>query len=139
MWPPTYPGTLDIIYRRLREKSLKVDLCTGEVYSLNGKWRKLTHTVCGRNGYHYPSVTIYRFYYRWEHGKKVRVCRRRKIAVHKLVWIAAYGPIPRGYQVHHKDLDRMNPELTNLELLTIEDHHDRHNAVVGVPHADAIW
>lgn len=38
--------------------------------------------------------------------------------VHRLVWEAFVGPIPGRLEVNHKNLDRMDNRLENLELLT---------------------
>lgn len=39
-------------------------------------------------------------------------------SVHRMVWEAFNGPIPGRLEVNHKDLDRANNRLENLELLT---------------------
>lgn len=39
-------------------------------------------------------------------------------SVHRLVWEAFNGPIPGRLEVNHKDLNRANNRLENLELLT---------------------
>lgn len=39
-------------------------------------------------------------------------------AVHRCVWEAFVGPIPDNLQVNHKDLNRSNNALDNLELVT---------------------
>lgn len=45
--------------------------------------------------------------------------------VHVLVAEAFLGPRPKGFVVHHRDANRMNPRLDNLEYLTIKEnnHH----------------
>ena len=49
--------------------------------------------------------------------------RQRKNAnVHALVAAAFLGPRPQGAEVHHKDTNRHNPRLDNLEYLTPADH-----------------
>ena len=51
----------------------------------------------------------------------VDLCRKSKYtkkAVHRLVWEAFNGPIPGRLEVNHKDLDRANNRLENLELVT---------------------
>lgn len=40
------------------------------------------------------------------------------IQTHRLVWLCFSGPIPEGYQINHKDGDKLNPALKNLELAT---------------------
>lgn len=40
--------------------------------------------------------------------------------VHRLVAEAFLGPCPRGYECHHKDGNRANPLLGNLEWVTPE-------------------
>lgn len=42
--------------------------------------------------------------------------------VHRLMWEAFNGIIPEGYEVHHKDGDRSNCTLDNLEIHTCADH-----------------
>ncbi len=58
--------------------------------------------------------------------------RKRKIGgrtlqAHRVAWETAHGPIPKGYVVHHKDEDRLNNALDNLELMTHQQHSAHHN------------
>ena len=41
-----------------------------------------------------------------------------KVAVHRAMWEAFVGPIPEGMEINHKNLDRADNRLDNLELLT---------------------
>lgn len=46
-------------------------------------------------------------------------------------WISHFGPIPKdvdgfSYEVHHKDGDSSNDDISNLELLTITEHLNIH-------------
>lgn len=50
---------------------------------------------------------------------------------HVKVWEAAHGPVPEGYLVHHKDHDKSNNSLENLELLTHKQHFREHEAERG--------
>ena len=50
----------------------------------------------------------------------------RRISVHRLVWEKAHGPIPKGYEIHHKDGNGNNNDLSNLELLTCSEHKALH-------------
>jgi len=42
---------------------------------------------------------------------------------HIMVWEAFKCPIPEGFEVNHKDGDRNNPSIDNLELLTKSENH----------------
>ena len=46
--------------------------------------------------------------------------------VHRLEWYKHHGPIPDGYHVHHKDGNRKNWHIDNLELLTAAGHVRQH-------------
>jgi len=46
--------------------------------------------------------------------------------VHILVWEEKNGKKLKGYDIHHKDFDKTNYELTNLELLSYSDHRKVH-------------
>lgn len=46
--------------------------------------------------------------------------------MHRYVWEYYNGAIPKGYEVHHIDFNRGNNDITNLKLLTIEQHKKLH-------------
>ena len=46
--------------------------------------------------------------------------------VHRLQWEKYHGDIPNGYVVHHKDENKCNWNIENLELLPRNVHLDRH-------------
>lgn len=81
--------------------------------------RELTRTcgVAGRikkphlDGYGYPAVCLSR------PGDK-----QRNFTIHVLVWEAFNGRRPAGLTVNHKDGDKTNNRLGNLELLTHGDN-----------------
>ena len=37
---------------------------------------------------------------------------------HILIWVHANGDIPEGMQINHKDMDKSNNALSNLEIVT---------------------
>ena len=57
----------------------------------------------------------------------------RSVLAHVLVWVAAKGPIPDGMQINHKDLNKANNDLDNLELVTGAENI-RHSYANGRPH-----
>ncbi|RJP34735.1 MAG: HNH endonuclease [Candidatus Omnitrophota bacterium] len=42
--------------------------------------------------------------------------------MHRDVYEYYYGEIPDGYDVHHKDGDRSNNDIGNLEIYTKSEH-----------------
>ena len=52
---------------------------------------------------------------------------KKPIRLHKYVWEKYNGPIPKGYQVHHKDFNPDNNEIENLELLPKSEHLSYHS------------
>ena len=78
----------------------------GEIYSsLSNRYRK---DVKGKDGYHRVLLSL-------PGGPKT-------CYVHRLVWEAHNGPIPPGMTVNHKDLNKSNNRLDNLELMTQADN-----------------
>ena len=47
-------------------------------------------------------------------------------SMHQYVWSFYNGDIPKGYEVHHKDLNRYNNDISNLELLEKHEHKKLH-------------
>ena len=43
--------------------------------------------------------------------------------VHQLVMAAFVGPRPEGKEINHKDANKMNPRLDNLEYVTSHENH----------------
>lgn len=50
----------------------------------------------------------------------------RKAMVHRRVWEAAHGPIPKGYLPHHKNGDTLDNRLENLKLMLRGKHTQLH-------------
>lgn len=48
--------------------------------------------------------------------------------LHRAVWEYHNGEVPKGYHVHHKDGDRSNNNISNLELMKAHDHESLHNS-----------
>ena len=58
----------------------------------------------------YPSI--------WINNKSVKL--------HVYVWEREYGEKPKGHDIHHKDHNKGNYSLDNLELLSYSDHQRTH-------------
>ncbi len=50
----------------------------------------------------------------------------KDIKLHVYIWEQANGEKPEGIQLHHKDLDKSNYKLENLELVNQSDHFRIH-------------
>lgn len=62
--------------------------------------------------------------------KRLRPRTRR---LHREVWAHHHGPIPPGHDVHHRDEDRGNNEICNLELLSHAQHKRHHYKPIPQP------
>lgn len=47
---------------------------------------------------------------------------RKCYSVHRLVYEAFVGPIPEGYEINHKDRNRTNNHISNLETVTPKEN-----------------
>lgn len=77
-----------------------------------GKWRK----VGIANGYEIFTIPA-NFY---PNGKPF------KMYIHRWLWMQNYGPIPDGMDIHHKDENKLNNSLANLEIINHNMHIARH-------------
>jgi len=81
-------------------------------------------------------------HYRWarcpirtQHGYiKVRVGKSHPLAdpngyayEHAIVWLSAGQVIPSGHVIHHRNVDRADNRLENLECVEIGQHNRMHN------------
>jgi hypothetical protein len=57
---------------------------------------------------------------------------RKNASIHTLVCLAFIGPRPKGYVVNHKDSNKLNNELSNLEYVTASQNV--HHAVLAGTH-----
>lgn len=50
----------------------------------------------------------------------------KRIDEHRLIWEKAYGEIPEGYIIHHIDGNKSNNDLSNLQMMSREEHSRLH-------------
>lgn len=69
------------------------------------------------------------------HGKKFYLDKKTgywisttcpKIRAHVWVWKSNHGEIKKGLHIHHKDGNKSNNEIENLESITVKEHVSRH-------------
>lgn len=82
----------------------QADSETGEIISLKGKNEKPLKQIINRSGY-------YRVKLSWN-------SKYKPYYVHRLIWEAFNGPIPKGFVINHKDENKLNNCLSNLEMVT---------------------
>lgn len=51
---------------------------------------------------------------------------------HRVVYELEFGPIPKGYIVHHKDGNGLNNSIDNLEIMSREQHMWEHGKKVYI-------
>ena len=53
----------------------------------------------------------------------------KTILVHRLIWEEQFGIIPEGRDIHHKDGNKRNNKIENLEILSRKEHKQRHKKI----------
>ena len=51
---------------------------------------------------------------------------KRTVRLHRALWVANFGEPPEGFHVHHKDGNKLNNDLANLECISNADHMRHH-------------
>ena len=59
----------------------------------------------------------------------VRDSKGTKRFEHRLVWERIKGKIPEGYVIHHKNGNKKDNRIENLELLSKDSHAKRHSEI----------
>lgn len=72
--------------------------------------------------FEYPRITI-RCRPRGQGWPKIETC-------HRIVWECHNGLISKGYVIHHKDKNKHNFNIENLECITHKQHGERHSVKV---------
>lgn len=86
---------------------------TGKLKSMNYRHTGAPRIIAPRDTHGYKCVHI---------SNSDKKCRNHY--VHRLVWEAFVGPIPEGLQINHKDENKSNNSLENLELMTSKQNNN---------------
>ena len=54
---------------------------------------------------------------------------RVNISLHQFIWRYCVGEIPKGYDIHHKDLNPNNNDISNFQMLTKSEHIRLHKTI----------
>jgi hypothetical protein len=46
--------------------------------------------------------------------------------LHRIIWESQKGPIPKGFDIHHKDGNKLNNSIENLECIPHSEHLSMH-------------
>jgi hypothetical protein len=77
-----------------------------------GKERK----VCLNNGYECFAIP----------AKDSTTGKKNLMYVHRWIWMQTFGEIPKGMNIHHKDENKLNNSLENLEMISHAAHLSLH-------------
>lgn len=76
-------------------------------------------------------------YYKSDNGYFKRISKGTSRYLHRVIYEDEYGEIPEGCQVHHKDHDRLNNDLSNLVALKSKDHQLHHQNAMTLEQKEA--
>ena len=61
---------------------------------------------------------------------------KRYVMEHVAVWENVHGPVPPGYQLHHRNHDKLDNRIENLQLVNATEHKRIHS---GCELRDGVW
>jgi len=59
-------------------------------------------------------------------GYKAFVKQGKEVLEHRDVWQKKFGVIPKGFVIHHRNGDKLDNRIENLECMLIADHVSLH-------------
>ncbi|MBQ9024839.1 MAG: HNH endonuclease [Methanobrevibacter sp.] len=59
-------------------------------------------------------------------GYMIIYCPDKTRMYHRVVWSKHYGKIPEGYHIHHIDKNKLNNNISNLQLICSSEHSKLH-------------
>ena len=73
----------------------------------------------------------------YERGEK-RSGKKRTIRLHRAVYEHHFGPIPEGFDIHHRDGDKRNNSADNLECKPHSEHRAHHRKDEPAPRHEGL-
>ena len=62
-----------------------------------------------------------------KNGYRMITINNRRVYEHRLVWEQHNGEIPKGYQIHHINGDKLDNRIENLEMISNSEHQKQHS------------
>ena len=62
--------------------------------------------------------------------RRITLRTRKRRFEHVLVWEAHHGPVPAGFEVHHKNENKLDNRIENLQLVTRLEHKRIHSGCI---------
>ena len=116
-----------LIVELIREGRLVVDPLHGYVYAPRSNTPRKPLGALTKKGYLRACINV---------GG-----RQHHFMVHRIVWVAAYGPVPEGHEIDHRSTVKTDNRLSNLEAVPGAENMRRakvNGAFVGVGRRDGI-
>src|ERR1700677_4201856 len=60
------------------------------------------------------------------------VISKKPVLLHRKIWEAHCGPVPHRFHVHHRDRDKQNNQIANLEPMHGTLHAEHHQIELGL-------
>lgn len=65
-------------------------------------------------------------FYKQTNGYYINRVKERTLLAHRWVWENYNGPIPDNMDIHHKDANKDNNSIENLQMMNRSDHRKEH-------------
>ena len=73
----------------------------------------------------YGSITPYGY-------RRIQCKDRKQRFEHVIIWESHYGPVPEGFELHHRNGDKLDNRIENLKLVSRLEHKRIHSGCIKV-------